>query len=185
MQINNKHLKKFITIITINKLIVLFLFDDFYSVTAVPPRGGWPTAALHQERATATLPRRPGKRWRRSQSGRVAAAHPRPGGNDGCARRGKRGQQRRRWPRGTRVALAVARGAVVSGDGGHARRGWLRRPSTTNSSDPVVSAASFDLAASGSSFGVELSDTCLCHRWLCFMPATYTIYAFQWWFLQR
>jgi hypothetical protein len=34
MQTNNKHLKEnFITIITINKLTVLFLFDDFYSVT--------------------------------------------------------------------------------------------------------------------------------------------------------
>jgi hypothetical protein len=37
MQINNKHLKeKFITINTINKLTVLFLFDDFYSVTNLP-----------------------------------------------------------------------------------------------------------------------------------------------------
>jgi hypothetical protein len=26
---------------------------------------------------------------------------------------------------------------------------------------------------------------CLCHRWLCFMRATYTIYVFQWWFLRR
>jgi hypothetical protein len=34
MQINKKTLKrKFITINTINKLTVLFLFDDFYSVT--------------------------------------------------------------------------------------------------------------------------------------------------------
>ena len=64
----------------------------------------------------------------------------------------------KRWPRGKQVTPAVARGAVVSGDGGHARRGWLWRPSTTNSSDPVASAASFDLAASGSSFGDELSD---------------------------
>jgi hypothetical protein len=31
---NDKYFnEKFITIITINKLIVLFLFDDFYSVT--------------------------------------------------------------------------------------------------------------------------------------------------------
>ena len=28
--------RKFITIIIINKLIVLFLFDDFYSVTNLP-----------------------------------------------------------------------------------------------------------------------------------------------------
>jgi hypothetical protein len=39
MQINNKHLKeKFITIITINKLTALFLFDEFYSVTPANPR---------------------------------------------------------------------------------------------------------------------------------------------------
>jgi hypothetical protein len=150
---------------------------------AVLPRGGRPTAALHQERAMATLPRWASKRWRRSRSGRAATTHPRPGGNDGCARRGRRRQ--RRWPRDTRVALAVARGAVVSGDGGHARRGWLWRPSTTNSSDLVALASSFDIAASGSSSSNELSDLCLCHRWLCFMPATYTIYAFQWWFLRR
>jgi hypothetical protein len=56
------------------------------------------------------------------------------------------------------------RGAVVSGDGGHARRGWLRSPSTTNSSYPVASAASFDLAASGSSPSDELSDPCLCYQ---------------------
>jgi hypothetical protein len=30
------------------------------------------------------------------RSGWAAAAHPRPGGNDGCARRGRR-WQRRRW----------------------------------------------------------------------------------------
>jgi hypothetical protein len=77
-------------------------------------------------------------------------AHPRPGENDGYVRRGRR-RQRRRWPRGTRVAPAVARSAVVSGDGGHARRGWLWRSSTANSSDPVASTASFDLVASGSS----------------------------------
>jgi hypothetical protein len=36
MQINNKHLKeKFITINTINKLTVLFLFDDFYSLKRI------------------------------------------------------------------------------------------------------------------------------------------------------
>jgi hypothetical protein len=86
----------------------------------------------------------------------------RPGGNDGCARRGRR-RQRQRWPRGARVALVVARGAVVSGDGGHTRRGWPWRPSTTNSSDPTASATSFDLAASESSSGDELSDPCLCH----------------------
>jgi hypothetical protein len=67
---------------------------------------------------------------------------------------------------------------VISGDGWHAMHGWLWCPSTTNSSDPAASTASFDLAASGSSSGNELSDPCLCHRWLCFMPATYTIYAF-------
>jgi hypothetical protein len=61
------------------------------------------------------------------------------------------------------VAAAVA-GAVVSGDGGHMRYGWLLRPSTIKSSDLVASAASFDLAASGSSSGEELSDPCLCHR---------------------
>jgi hypothetical protein len=36
MQINNRHLKKIIIINTINKLTVLFLFDDFYSVTNLP-----------------------------------------------------------------------------------------------------------------------------------------------------
>jgi hypothetical protein len=77
--------------------------------------------------------------------------------------RGRR-RKRRRGPRGARVAPAVARGVVVSGDGGHARHGWLWHPSTTNSSDPVASTASFDLAASGSSFGDELYDPCLCHR---------------------
>jgi hypothetical protein len=36
-EINNKHFNaKFIIINTINKLIVLFLFDDFYSVTNLP-----------------------------------------------------------------------------------------------------------------------------------------------------
>jgi hypothetical protein len=83
------------------------------------------------------------------------------------------------------VAPAVARGAVVSGDGGHTRRGLLWRPLMINSSDLVASAASFDLAASKSSSGDELSGPCLCHRWLCFMPITYTIYSFQWWFLWR
>jgi hypothetical protein len=63
--------------------------------------------------------------------------HPTPGGNGGCARRDRR-RQRRRWPRGTWAAPAIARGAVVSSDGGHVRRGWLSRPSTTNSSDPVA-----------------------------------------------
>jgi hypothetical protein len=140
--------------------------------------------ALHQERATTTLLRWTGKLWRCSRRRRAAAAHPRPGGNSGCMRRGRH-RQRWRWPRGTRVISTVARGAVVSGDVSHARRGRLCRPSTTNSSDPVAWAASFDLAASGSSSGDELSDPCLCHRWLYFMPATYTIYAFQWWFLHR
>jgi hypothetical protein len=50
----------------------------------VTPRGRRPTAALHQERATTTLPRRARKRRRRSQSGRTAAAHLRPDGNDVC-----------------------------------------------------------------------------------------------------
>jgi hypothetical protein len=35
MQINNRHLKKIIIINTINKLTVLFLFDDFYSVIVI------------------------------------------------------------------------------------------------------------------------------------------------------
>jgi hypothetical protein len=45
---------------------------------------------------------------------------------------------------GYAVALAVARGMVisVSGDGGLARRGWLGRPSVTNSSDLVPSVTS-------------------------------------------
>jgi hypothetical protein len=37
----------------------------------------------------------------------------------------------------------------------------------TNFSDPVASATSFELAASGSSSDDELSDPYLCHRWLC------------------
>jgi hypothetical protein len=133
------------------------------------------------------------ERRRRSQGRRASGddapkaderrRHPRPSGNGGCARRDR--HRRRRWPRGVWVAPAVARGMVVSSDGDHTRHGWLWRSSTTNSSDPVASAASFDLAASRSSSGDELSDPCLCHRWLCFMPATYTIYAFQWWFLRR
>jgi hypothetical protein len=49
------------------------------------------------------------------------ASHPRPGGNDGCVRRGRR----RQWPRGMWVDPAIARGRVISGDGVHARRGWL------------------------------------------------------------
>jgi hypothetical protein len=36
MQINKTLKRKFITINTINKLTVLFLFDDFYSVTNLP-----------------------------------------------------------------------------------------------------------------------------------------------------
>jgi hypothetical protein len=141
---------------------------------AVPPRGGRSTAALHQDWATTTLLRRAGKRRRRSRSGRAATTHRSPDGNDGCVRRGRLWQQRW-WPQETRVAPAIAQGAIVSSDGGHTRRGWLWRPSMTNSSD---------LAASGLSSGDELSDPCLCHRWLCFISATYTIYAFQWWFLR-
>jgi hypothetical protein len=41
------------------------------------------------------------------------------------------------------VAPAVARGAVVSRDGNHVRRGWLRCPSMINPSDPMASATSY------------------------------------------
>jgi hypothetical protein len=134
-------------------------------------------------RATTTLLRRTSKRWQRSWSGRAAAAHPRPGGDDGCARHGRL-RQWRWWPRETRVTPVVARGAVVSGDGGHARHGWLWHPSVTNSSDSVASTTTFDLATSGLSSFDELFDPCLWHRWLYCMPSIYTIYAFRWWFLQ-
>jgi hypothetical protein len=59
--------------------------------------------------------------------------------------------------------------------GGRVRRGrlWRWRPREAwvalasiddQSYDRVTSAASFDLAASGSSSSDELSDPCLCHR---------------------
>jgi hypothetical protein len=99
---------------------------DGQAVTGLPK---W-TSGGDAPMATATLPRRAGKRW----------------------------------PRGKQVTPAVARGAVVSGDGGHTERGWLWRPSTTNFSDLVASTVSFDLAALRSSFDDELSDPCLCHR---------------------
>jgi hypothetical protein len=83
-----------------------------------------------------------GDRRRRSQGGRPAATL--PGGrasDDSCARRGRLHQ---RWwrPRETRVAPTVARGTIISDDGGHARRGWVQRPSMTNFSNLVASTAS-------------------------------------------
>jgi hypothetical protein len=74
------------------------------------------------------------------------------------------------------AVTALPKRTDVGRYGGRARRGrlwrwppreaWVAvwRPSTTNSSDPVASTMSFDLAASRSSSGDELSDLCLCHR---------------------
>jgi hypothetical protein len=149
----------------------------------VPPRGGQPAVVLHQDRVAATLPRQASKRRRHSWSGRVVVAHPRSGGNCGWARHGRL-RQWWWWPQETRFAPAVARGAIIYSDDSHVRRGWLWHDSMTNSSDQVASVASFDLVASGSSSVDKLSDPCLCHRWSCFMSATYTICAFQWWFLR-
>jgi hypothetical protein len=71
---------------------------------------------------------------------------------------------------------AVARGAIVSGDGGHTKCGWLWCPSTTNSSDLVASAVSFDLVASGSSSGDGLSNPCLCLLFTLFMHCSDDLY---------
>lgn len=131
--------------------------------TAVPPRGGQPAVALHQDQVVATLPRQAGKRRRRSRSGRVVVAHPGSGGNCGWARHGRL-RQWWWWPQETRVTPAVARGAIIYSDDSHVRRGWLWHDSMTNSSDQVASVASFDIVASGSSSVDKLSHPCLCHR---------------------
>jgi hypothetical protein len=72
------------------------------------------------------------------------------------------------------VVATTFRGA--SGDGCGDRLWWhlkttissdamhLGHPTTTTTFDPIASKASFDLAASGSSSGDELSDPCLYHR---------------------
>jgi hypothetical protein len=96
----------------------------------------------------------------------------------------------------THLTVASVAAAMVTRYAGRERRGhlWRWRPRVA-----WVALASFDdqlllsggfggviwSSVSGSSSGDELSDPCLCHRWFCFMPATYTIYAFQWWFLRR
>jgi hypothetical protein len=72
------------------------------------------------------------------------------------------------------IVSMTFRGA--SGDGG-GDRPWclikirissdaanLGRPPATTTFDPMASKTSFDLAASRSSSGDELSDPCLCHR---------------------
>jgi hypothetical protein len=81
------------------------------------------TVALHQERATATLPRRARKRRRCSRSGRTAAAHPRPDGNDFCPVRLCDG--RRRCRSSVCGAVPCAKGQQQQ-KGGGAWDDWVR-----------------------------------------------------------
>jgi hypothetical protein len=92
-----------------------------------------------------------------------------------------------RWRRHSEAQVVMA---TVTIRGGIWRQQFppMRRiggcPPPMTTFDLMASEVSFDLAALGSSSSDKLSDPCLCHRWLCFMPATYTIYAFLWWFLR-
>jgi hypothetical protein len=75
----------------------------------------------------ATLLRRAGKRRWCSRSGRAAMAHPRPGGDGGCVRRGRL-RQWRWWPSASVVATDLG-GAHAAADprGAHATSAPRRR----------------------------------------------------------
>jgi hypothetical protein len=102
----------------------------------------------------------------------------------GCVRRGRLWHWWR-WSQETRVAPAVGRGAVVSGDWDHTRHGWLRHPSVTNSYDLMASVASSsnDLPQSFVLFMRLLVDPVLWFFFINYNLRCRYLCNFLWWFM--